>query len=355
MTHDVTDPARAVPGHATSVTRRTAPVRRGPGGTRGAGLSGDTWRKRLEILVFVTPALVLIALFVAWPIITAVRFSVYDWKGFGDLTDFVGLENYAEVLGDEVFRSAVAHNAVIVVGSILLQLPLGVAIALLLNRRMRGQGLLRTIIFVPYVLAEVIAAVVWLQLLQPQYGFFDAMTAKVGLTPPDQGWLGTPEYALWVVLLVLTWKYLGLAVLLFLAAMQGISEELYEAAQLDGASWWQTQRQITIPLLGPTMRTWAFLSMIGSIQCFDMIWVLTQGGPANATNTMATYLIDEGTKRHNYGIAGAASVILFVIAFAMALAYQVLILRRDTQDDTQRYTRAERALVGALFRKRKAA
>ncbi|MFI5625094.1 carbohydrate ABC transporter permease [Nocardioides sp. NPDC051685] len=340
----MTEPATAAPGHATSDARRTGAVRRAPGGPGGTGSAdptwrGDAWRKRLEILVFVTPALALIALFVAWPIVTAVRFSVYDWKGFGDLTDFVGLENYAEVLGDEVFRSAVGHNLVIVVGSILLQLPLGVAIALLLNRRMAGQGLLRTVIFVPYVLAEVIAAVVWLQLLQPQYGFIDAFTAQIGLTPPEQGWLGTPEYALWIVLLVLTWKYLGLAVLLFLAGMQGIAEELYEAAQLDGASWWQTQRQITIPLLGPTMRTWAFLSMIGSIQCFDMIWVLTQGGPADATATMATYLIDEGTKRHNYGIAGAASVILFVIAFAMALAYQVLILRRDVSDDAPRTKR----------------
>ena len=339
MTYDVTEAAPAVSGHATSDARRTGPVRRAPGGSGSSGHGGDAWRKRLEILVFVTPALALIALFVAWPIVTAVRFSVYDWKGFGDLTDFVGLDNYAEVLGDEVFRSAVAHNAFIVVGSILLQLPLGVAIALLLNRRMKGQGLLRTVIFVPYVLAEVIAAVVWLQLLQPQYGFVDALTAKVGLTPPAQGWLGTPEYALWIVLLVLTWKYLGLAVLLFLAGMQGISEELYEAAQLDGASWWQTQRKITIPLLGPTMRTWAFLSMIGSIQCFDMIWVLTKGGPADATATMATYLIDEGTKRHNYGIAGAASVILFVIAFAMALAYQILVLRRDVSDDAPRTKR----------------
>ena len=356
MTHDVTEAAPAASGHATSDARRAGSARRAPGGPGGAGHRGDAWRKRLEILIFVTPALALIALFVAWPIVTAVRFSVYDWKGFGDLTDFVGLENYAEVLGDEVFRSAVGHNMVIVVGSILLQLPLGVAIALLLNRKMWGQGLLRTIIFVPYVLAEVIAAVIWLQLLQPQYGFIDAFTAGIGLTPPEQGWLGTPEYALWIVLLVLTWKYLGLAVLLFLAGMQGISEELYEAAQLDGASWWQTQRKITVPLLGPTMRTWAFLSMIGSIQCFDMIWVLTKGGPADATATMATYLIDEGTKRHNYGIAGAASVILFVIAFAMALAYQILILRRDTQDDTQRYARAESSLLRAFSRtKRKAA
>ena len=124
--------------------------------------------------------------------------------------------------------------------------------------------------------------------------------------------------------MVLTWKYLGLAVLLFLAGLQGVPDELYEAAQLDGATWWQAQRRIAVPLLGPTIRTWAFLSMIGSLQLFDMVWILTGGGPANATTTMATYLINQGTQRHNFGIAGAASVVLFVMAFVMALAYQVL-------------------------------
>ncbi|MEU2202601.1 sugar ABC transporter permease [Isoptericola sp. NPDC019482] len=290
------------------------------------------WRKRAEIALFVTPALALLVAFVVVPVATAVQMSLYKWKGFGPMVDFVGLRNYVSVLTNEVFTDAVVHNLVIVVGSILLQLPLGLAIALLLNRKMWGQGLLRTIIFVPYVLAEVIAGVVWFQLLQPQYGVIDTMLAAVGLHGPDQGFLGTPEYALWTVLVVLTWKYLGLAVILFLAGLQGVPDELYEAAQLDGASWWQVQRRITIPLLGPTMRTWGFLSMIGSLQLFDMVWILTGGGPANATTTMATFLVNEGTKRQNFGIAGAASVVLFVIALVLALAYQKFILSRDSKE-----------------------
>ena len=234
------------------------------------------------------------------------------------------------MLQNDVFTDAFLHNITIAVLSIAIQLPLGLAIALLLNRKMWGQGMLRTIIFVPYVLAEVIAGVVWFQLLQPKYGVIDAMLDAVGLSGPEQGFLGTPEYALWTVIVVLTWKYLGLAVILFLAGLQGVPEELYEASQIDGASWWQTQRKITLPLLGPTIRTWAFLSMIGSLQLFDMVWILTGGGPANATTTMATYLVTMGTGRHNYGIAGAASVILFVIGFLMALLYQVFVLRRDS-------------------------
>jgi raffinose/stachyose/melibiose transport system permease protein len=288
------------------------------------------WRQRLEIFLFVTPALALLGVFVVWPIASAVRMSFYRWKGFGPMEDFVGLRNYDRVLGDDVFRDAVAHNFMIVVASIVVQLPLGLAIAMLLNRKIRLRGLLRTIVFVPYVMAEVIAGVIWFQLLQPRYGVVDGIISAVGLTPPEQGFLGTPELALPTLFVVLTWKYLGLAVLLFLAGLQGVPDELYEAAQLDGAGWWQTQVRVALPLLGPTIRTWLFLSMIGSLQQFDMVWVLTGGGPANATTTMATYLINQGTQRHNYGIAGAASVVLFLVSFVMALAYQLLILRRDT-------------------------
>ncbi|MFX0537080.1 carbohydrate ABC transporter permease [Ornithinimicrobium sp. Y1847] len=293
---------------------------------------GRDWKMALEIAVFVTPALLLFLLFVVWPILRAVQFSAYRWRGFGPLTNFVGLDNYRAVLNNDVFIGALTHNLIIVVLSIVIQLPLGLAIALLLNRRMKGQGTLRTIIFVPYVLSEVIAGVIWFQMLQPQYGVIDTLLDRFGIDGPQQGWLGTPDLALYTVIGVLTWKYLGLAVLLFLAGLQGVPRELHEAAQIDGASWWQTQWRVTIPLLGPTIRMWAFLSMIGSLQLFDMVWILTGGGPANATTTMATFLVTEGTRRQNYGIAAAASVILFVIALVMAVLYQYFVLRRDSAD-----------------------
>jgi len=308
-----------------------APARSALRGRRPGGRSASL-RVALEVAFFVGPALVLFSVFVVWPIIRAVQFSLYRWKGFGPLVDFVGLRNYVSVLTNDVFIGAFTHNMVIVVLSLLIQLPVGLAIALLLNRRMRGQGLLRTIIFVPYVLSEVIAGVVWFQLLQPEYGVIDTLLGAVGISGPEQGWLGTPDVALYTVFVVLTWKYLGLAVLLFLAGLQGVPDELIEAAEIDGASWWQIQRRVTVPLLGPTLRTWGFLSLIGSIQLFDMVWILTGGGPANATTTMATFLINEGTKRYNYGIATAASVILFAVALVLAIGYQYFVLRRDVVD-----------------------
>jgi len=312
-----------------TVAAGSAPVL--PAATARAGRRGTRpgLRKGLEVAFFVTPALVVFLGFVVWPVVKAIQYSLYNWKGYGPMVDFVGLSNFTYVLGSEVFQAALLHNLIIIVASIVLQLPLGLGIALLLNRKIRGRNLLRTIVFVPYVLAEVVVGVIWRQMLQADYGLLDTILSSVGIPTPQQGLLGDTDYALAAVMVVLTWKYLGLAIVLFLAGLAGVPDELYEAAQIDGASWWQIQRRITIPLLGPTVRMWAFLSMIGSIQVFDMVWILTKGGPAGSTNTMATFLYAWGVDRNLIGVASAASVILFVIALIFALTYQRFILRGD--------------------------
>jgi raffinose/stachyose/melibiose transport system permease protein len=311
----------------------TIPATSSPAGPRrnGAGVSA-AWRKRAEITLFVAPAILVFSLFVIVPIIQAARFSMFKWNGLGPLKNFVGLQNYVNALSDDVFLGAIGHNFAIAALSILIQLPLGLGVALLLNRRVRGRAFLRVVVFVPYVLAEVVAGVIWLMLLQPD-GVVDALLKSIGLGGVIQLWLGDPNVALGTVMFVLTWKYLGLAIILFLAGLQGIPEDLYEAAQIDGASWWQIQRRIAIPLLGPTLRTWGFLAIIGSLQVFDMIWILTRGGPVNSTMTMAIYMITQGSKRTLYGYASAVAVILFLISLIVASLYQVLVLRRDNQSD----------------------
>lgn len=296
---------------------------------------GSPWRTRAEIALFTLPALALFGTFVLFPMVQALRYSFYKWNGMGPLDDFVGLDNYRQVLDNPLFHQAIQHNLAIVVLSIAIQLPLGLGIALLLNRNIRGRGLLRTIIFVPYVLAEVVAGVIWQLMLQPE-GPFDVVLNKIGLGSWQQEWLGNPDIVLYTLMGVLTWKYLGFAILLFLAGLQGVPQELHEAAAIDGASWWQIQRRITIPLLGPTIRTWIFLSMIGSLQLFDMVKILMGAdgnGPANSTVTMATFLVSQGFKRNRYGYGSAAAIVLLVISLTMALIYQRLVLRRDTRDE----------------------
>ncbi len=291
---------------------------------------GRAMRKRVEIAAFVGPALVLYLALVLLPMAMAAFYGFFDWNGLGPLDQFVGLDNYRKALTDPVFLGAVQHNVIFIVLSLLIQLPVGLGLALLLNRRLRGRGALRTILFAPYVLSEVIAAVMWLLILQPG-GLADAVVAGLGLGDAVQLWLADTNVVLYTMFLVITWKYIGFGIILFLAGLQAIPRELYEAAAIDGAPAWKMTRFITIPLLGPTTRIWIFLSMIGSLQLFDLVWIMTGGGPANASSTMATYIIDHGFKRSQFGYGNAVAMILFIISFVVALLYQRFVLRRDTE------------------------
>ncbi len=286
-------------------------------------------RSRAELAVLLGPALVLFVLFVLVPMVAAVYYSFYDWNGFGPLTDFVGLANYLKALGDNVFQGAVEHNVILAVLSLVVQLPLSIALALMLNGRIRGRAVLRLVVFAPYVLSEAITAVVWLALLQPG-GAVDEVLKGLGAGGLVHNWLADQHLVLYTLFVVITWKYIGFGIILFLAGLQGVPEELREAAALDGASSWQTTRRIVLPLLGPTVRIWMFLSIIGSLQLFDLVWIMTLGGPAGASTTMATYLIDRGFRRYQFGYGSAVAVILFLICFVFALVYQRFALRRDT-------------------------
>ncbi|HWV87535.1 MAG TPA: sugar ABC transporter permease [Capillimicrobium sp.] len=286
-------------------------------------------RKRAELTLLLGPALVLFVGFVLLPIGIAAYYSVHEWNGFGPIDQFVGLDNYRRAFEDPVFRGAIGHNLIIAGLSLLIQLPLSIALALLLNRNLRGRGLLRLVVFAPYVLSEAITAVLWLLILQPD-GFVDQVLRAVGLGGLVQPWLADREIVLYTLFVVITWKYLGFGIILLLAGLQGIPRELREAAALDGAGSWQTTRYVVLPLLGPTIRIWIFLSMIGSLQLFDIVWIMTGGGPAGSSATMATYLIDHGFRRYEFGYGSAVAVILFVICFVFALVYQRYALRRDT-------------------------
>jgi raffinose/stachyose/melibiose transport system permease protein len=313
----------------------------GPATTAGPAPAGPTRgrsgaaRQRIEIALLVGPALILFLGFVILPVLLAAVYSLYNlppafrWEHLADPERFIGFANYERAFNSPEFIRAIGNNFIILFLSLLIQGPLAIGIALLLNRPMRGRGVLRLLIFVPYVLAEVIAGLSWKLLLQPQGGV-NAMLEAVGLGAWQQNWLADPEIALWTLFLILTWKYLGFAIILMLAGLQGVPEELAEAAAIDGASWWQIQRHITIPLLGPTIRIWAFLSMIGALQLFDMVWVTVAPTVRSmATETMATYMVQQGQFAGQPGYGSAIAVILFFISLIVALVYQRFALRRD--------------------------
>lgn len=286
-------------------------------------------RKRIELTVLLVPPTILFVAFVIVPMIFAAWYSLYNWSGFGPLNDFIGVQNYTGVLTGPVFRQSVLHNVIIAVLSLVIQLPISLGLAMLLNRRARGRTFLRLAVFAPFVLSEATAAVMWYELLQPG-GPLDAFLKALGLGGLIHFWLASTSLVLYSVFVVATWKYIGFGIVLLLAGLQGIPPELREAAAIDGATPWQVTRAITLPLLGPTIRIWIFLSVIGSFQLFDLVWIMTLGGPANASSTMLTYQYVNGVQRTQFGYGATVSVVLFVISLIFALAYQRYALRRDT-------------------------
>jgi raffinose/stachyose/melibiose transport system permease protein len=287
-------------------------------------------QRRLELAFFIVPALVFYLALVLYPILQAVHYSLYNWSGLGTLSDFVGFGNYRDAFNDPEFVGAIKHNFVLVGLSLLVQFPIALGVALLLNRPFRGRRVARIVFFAPYVLSEAITAVIWLLILQPD-GLVDRGFESVGLGGAVHLWLADLSLVLFTMFVVITWKYVGFGIILLLAGLQGIPQELHEAAAIDGAGTWNMIRYITLPLLGPTIRIWGFLAIIGSLQLFDLVWIMTQGGPAEASNTMATYMFNNGFVRYEFGYGSAVAVILFIISFALALLYQRFVLRRDTR------------------------
>jgi raffinose/stachyose/melibiose transport system permease protein len=286
-------------------------------------------RNWVTIVSFLAPALLVYGLFVLVPIAQAAWYSLFHWNGLEPLTEFIGLDNYTRALNDSVFLTAVWHNTLIIILSLFVQIPFALWLALMLHERFRGRTVLRLIFFAPYVLSEVITGVVWRLLLYPE-GMVDKALEMTGLGFLGHEWLADRSIVMYTMFLVISWKYFGFHMIILLAGLQGIPRELNEAAAIDGASRWQTVRRVTLPLLGPTLRVSVFLSIIGAIQLFDLVWATTKGGPFNASNTMATYLVDMGIKRSQLGYGSAIAVILFAISLVVALAYLRFVMRRDT-------------------------
>jgi raffinose/stachyose/melibiose transport system permease protein len=287
-------------------------------------------RKWTSIALFLAPALAIYLLLVIAPIFQAVYYSGFKWTGLGPLDEFVGLQNFRTAFQDTVFTGALKHNGIFIALSLAIQLPFALAIAMILHQRLRGRALLRLLFFMPFVLSEVVTAVVFTLMLQP-HGLVDQSLDKAGLHFLIKEWLADPGIVLYTVFVAISWKYFGFHMVLYLAGLQQIPRELEEAAAIDGATPLQTFRYVTFPLLGPTIRISVFLSIIGAIQLFDLVWVMTGGGPVDASNTMAVYMINHGFKRFQFGYASAVAVIMLVISLVIALTYQRFVLRRDME------------------------
>jgi len=295
--------------------------------------------KNITIVAFLLPALVLYGTFVIIPIFQSFRFSLYHWDGLGPLTRFIGLENYATLLHDETFWQALRNNFALVGFSLVTQLPPAVLLAVLLTGAMRGRDFFRTMFFSPQILSAVATGYLFYYIYEPTFGLLNQALKLLGLGTLARGWLGDQMLALPAVLVVISWRHIGFYMVLFMAAIEGIPDEIFEAAQIDGCNKRQLVWHITLPLMSGAIRTAAVLAMVGSIKYFDLIWIMTRGGPVHASELIATYMYKETFLNWHMGYGATLAFALFVVAFAVSLLFLRL---------TSRGERAEEAALAAM-------
>jgi raffinose/stachyose/melibiose transport system permease protein len=279
------------------------------------------------VLVFLPPALLLFTVFVFLPIVEAGWYGFFNWNGYGPPDKFIGLKNYGYLIGNPTFTRSLINNGIIIVFSLVIQLPLALAVAVMIAGRLAGAVWFRMIFFLPYVLADVAAGLIWHFMFDGDYGLVGAVTTALGA--PPYFLLADKTWAFSAVLVVVLWKYFGFHMMLYIAGLQGIDSALLEAAEMDGATPFQRFWHITLPLLGPMIRLSIFFSVIGALQVFDIIVPLTGGGPFETTNTMVSFLYFFGLTRMRIGFSSAVGVVLFVICMTFAFGYQRIVMRND--------------------------
>ncbi len=288
----------------------------------------------LSAWTFLAPALLLIAVFFFLPVLAALllSFTDFDIYALGDLgrLRFVGFANYLQLLQSSLFWTALGNTFYFVVVGGPLSVAVSLGAALLVNSRLtRFSGFFRAALFLPVITTLVAVAVVWRYLYHPRYGLLNYGLSGFGVAPID--WLGDPNWAMPAIILMAVWKNFGFNMIIFIAGLQNIPSQLYEAARIDGASAWQQFRHITLPLLGPTFLFVALMTMIGYFQVFAEPYVMTQGGPANRTLSVVLLMYEEGFRWWNMGYASAAAFVLFALILA-ATVLQLKLRRRDVVD-----------------------
>lgn len=291
--------------------------------------------KALLVTLFLLPGMAIFFIFLLMPISQSFYFSQFKWNGLGPVTDFVGMDNFANLLKNANFQASLLHSVILMILSLTIQLPLSLGLALLVGRgQLRGRRFFRGVLFIPFVFSEIITAIIWLYVLKPVDGLANVVLSSVipGFEPIS--WLGDRSIVLFAIFAIITWKYFGFHMILYMAGLQSISKDLEDAARVDGATERAVLRYITLPLLGSTIRLTVFLSVLGSFQQFVIIWITTQGGPVNASQVLATFLYKFGVIQQSLGFGSAVAVVLFAITLIFSLGYQRIILRRDYTADS---------------------
>lgn len=283
-------------------------------------------REHLLFLAFIAPNLLLLGVFSYWPIIYNGYLSLTSWDLLSATKPFVGFANYVDMFTDPDFRAVIWRTLIfsgaIVIGS----MAAGLAVAILLDQKLRGRNLVRTVAFAPYIVTGAAIGTIWLYIFDPNYGLMKAILEPFGITSP--AWMTDSNWALPGLIIVYLWKNIGFVAVIYLAGLQGMPQDLYEAARIDGAGPWTLFRRITLPLLSPVTFFVTVTAIVGTFQAFDVIAVMTNGGPGDATTTLSWYVYQQAFQALDAGHAGAGAIIMFALLLIITGAQARFLERR---------------------------
>ena len=284
----------------------------------------------MALYVWVLPAIALYGLFTLVPLVSGLYLATLRWDGIKD-PKFIGLDNFRRMAHDTKLIDAFQHNLIYAAGTVTGKIVISLGLALLLHRSMRGRSIYRTALFLPVVMSFVVVGILWTWIYNNDFGLVNELLRSVGLGGITHDWLGDTAFALWALIVVDIWKWYGFHMVIFLAGLQTIPPDLYEAASLDGASAWNKLIRITLPLLRPVMLVNVTLSLLGALNVFDIPFVMTEGGPANSTNVLALNTYVQAFQFNRLGYGAAMSYAIFVFISLIAL-FQLRLMSRNTTE-----------------------
>lgn len=277
--------------------------------------------KWLWVVLFLALPLFVYISIVILPLLTSFYYSFTDWNGFNIEFNFTGIENYEKMYSDPLFSNAIGNTVIWTIAAIVLPTIGGLALALTLHGRGFFSRIYKSLFYLPICLSLVVIGQVWIWIYQPDWGLINITLEGLGLEHLTQAWLARPQFALYAVVIAWTWQQTALSMVIFLAGLTAVPQELLEAAQIDGANYQQVSRRITIPLLAPATVVVIALAVINSLKSFDVLYIMTRGGPFHSSDNLAMFMYNESFQKYNMGYGSAIAVVLFLITLAVIVVY----------------------------------
>ncbi len=289
-------------------------------------------KNKAAVLLFLLPSLILFTAIIIVPVFMSLYYSTLDWDGIGEKA-FIGIDNYIELLTDtSEFLPAVWHTFFFAAASLLIQIPLSLLLALILTSKIRGERFFVTVYFIPVILSAVVIGQLWMRIYYPRGGLLNRLLAAVGLSDPANpvAWLGNIDTALVAVMVPILWQYVGYHMLLYYSGIKSINPDIYEAAKIDGAGFWQTSFRVTLPLLKPILQVSLTFCVVGSMKVYDLVKVLLgDGGPSGSGQVISTLMVRNMFTQNKYGYASAMSIFLIVLCVILYQGVAFLFRERE--------------------------